>query len=560
MAGLVLGPMLRYADGTCATVWVETDASCEVSVLGVREPTFQVAGHHYALVLVQGLEPGCAVPYEVHLDGERVWPLGEAPSLIRTPSPGRRLRLVFGSCRVTAPHTPPYTLDSAEDERGLGLDALRVLAQAMRGQPPEEWPDTLLFLGDQVYADEVSPAALERVRARRDTAAPPGEQAADFEEYTWLYQEAWSDPTIRWLLSTVPSAMIFDDHDVHDDWNTSQAWRERIRREPWWTDRVTGGLMAYWVYQHLGNLPPAALQADQTYARVREVADGAALLRSLAVAADAEPDGGPGVQWSYRRDLGAVRLLVVDSRCGRVLGPGRRRMVDEAEWAWIEEQARCEGSVDHLLFATSLPFLLPPALHHLEGWNEAVAGGAWGRWWARWGERLRQGADLEHWAAFRRSFDALSELIHRVATAEDAPASVVVLSGDVHFAYLAEAGWPGGQRLGSRVFQAVCSPLRNPVGHPVQALDRLARTRVARALARTLARSAGVRDPAMTWEVTHGPWFESQVATLDLSGRSAHLRVDKTLGHDRPGLEEVFSASLATETARPVERAGVADA
>ena len=50
---------------------------------------------------------------------------------------------------------------------------------------------------------------------------PPGETIADFEEYTRLYRESWSEPHIRWLLSTVPTAMIFDDHDIIDDWNTS---------------------------------------------------------------------------------------------------------------------------------------------------------------------------------------------------------------------------------------------------------------------------------------------------------------------------------------------------
>ncbi len=29
------------------------------------------------------------------------------------------------------------------------------------------------------------------------------------------------DPRTGWLLSTVPSCMIFDDHDIRDDWNTS---------------------------------------------------------------------------------------------------------------------------------------------------------------------------------------------------------------------------------------------------------------------------------------------------------------------------------------------------
>ena len=50
----------------------------------------------------------------------------------------------------------------------------------------------VLLLGDQVYADEVSPATLDFIRSQRDTAQPPGEQVADFEEYTHLYREAWS--------------------------------------------------------------------------------------------------------------------------------------------------------------------------------------------------------------------------------------------------------------------------------------------------------------------------------------------------------------------------------
>ncbi len=39
---------------------------------------------------------------------------------------------------------------------------------------------------------------------QRDTAVPPGETVANFEEYTRLYRESWSEPHIRWLFSTVP--------------------------------------------------------------------------------------------------------------------------------------------------------------------------------------------------------------------------------------------------------------------------------------------------------------------------------------------------------------------
>ncbi|GAC1329133.1 MAG: hypothetical protein NVSMB13_16570 [Mycobacteriales bacterium] len=169
------------------------------------------------------------------------------------------------------------------DDPKPGVDALHALAERMRHRPVEEWPHDLLFVGDQVYADEnISPQTRAFIAARRDTSVGAGPQVADFEEYTRLYQEAWSAEPIRWLLSTVPSAMIFDDHDVHDDWNTSQAWREQAKATPWWPERITGALMAYWLYQHLGNLEPAELAGSELLARLRGEADGEATLRAHA--------------------------------------------------------------------------------------------------------------------------------------------------------------------------------------------------------------------------------------------------------------------------------------
>ena len=61
---------------------------------------------------------------------------------------------------------------------------------------------------------------------------------------------------------------------------------------------------------------------------------------------------------------------------------------------------------------------------------------------ARFGEKMREAADLEHWAAFRTSFDWLAGVLHDVATGPSAPATICVLSGDVHHQYVAEARWP----------------------------------------------------------------------------------------------------------------------
>jgi PhoD-like phosphatase len=547
-ASLVLGPLLRYVGEAEAVFWVETDAPCEVEVLGSSERTFCVDGHHYGLVRAEGLERGAWHEYEVRLDGERAWPLegSDFPaSGFRTYPKKAPLKLAFGSCRVAAPHEPPWTLPRDESPYGFEIDALYALGQRMRDEPTEEWPDLLLLLGDQVYADEPPPETFSFMQSRRDLTGPPGKCVTGYEEYTRLYRETWGDPTTRWLLSTVSSAMIFDDHDVHDDWNISQAWVEDIRGEDWWEEHIVGALASYWVYQHLGNLAPEAHRDDELLAKVRAADDGWPILREFAHRADRETDG---ARWSYCRDLGDTRLVVIDSRAGRVLHGGGRTMVDDSEWDWVVEHAT--GGFEHLLIATSLPYLVAPALHHLEAWDEAVCAGAWGERAARVGEKVRQRLDLEHWAAFGESFEQLRELQRSVAAGErgSAPASIVTLSGDVHHAYLAEVAYPRGAGVQSAVWQAVCSPFRHPLEEKERNVIRAACSPVSAKLGRSLARSAGAPDPGIRWRLTDGgPWFDNQVATLTIDGRRIEMRLDKALpdGEAAVKLEVVLDRVLA---------------
>src|ERR671917_2012536 len=504
---LILGPLLRHVGTSDATVWVETDSPCEVEVRVEgslhRSRTFRVEGHHYALVRITDLEPGSFYEYAVTLDGEEVWPAPEydfPTPTIRTIAPDDKLTLAFGSCRVSVPHEPPYTNRRGKFARGVGggyeRDTLFALALRMRHQPQADWPDALLLLGDQVYADEVSMGTRDFIRSRRDTSKPPGEEVADFEEYTRLYWDAWKEPVIRWLLSTVPSAMIFDDHDVHDDWNTSEAWVRQMRAKSWWEERIVGAFMSYWIYQHLGNLSPEELEEDELFGQVKEAEDATRVLREFAYIADREVTG---ARWSFHRDFGNTRLIMMDSRAGRVLDEEHRTILDAGEWAWIEDKAT--GDFDHLLFGTSLPFLLSPGLHHLEAWNEAVCRGVWGRFAARLGESIRQALDLEHWAAFDDSFDGLARLLRHVGAGEHSeggpPASMILLSGDVHHGYLAEMDL--GDGVQSAAYQAVCSPLRNPLGVPERLAMSAGWTRNGERMGKTLARLAGVEEPPVRW-------------------------------------------------------------
>jgi PhoD-like phosphatase len=547
MPGLLLGPLLRYTGSTQATVWVETDAPCEVAVLDARARTFCVEGHHYALVVLQELEQGAVRPYEVHLDGERAWPPddGRPPSTIHTREHERRARLVFGSCRVGDPAREPYTLPPSEHELGFGIDALWALSRRLQ-TGAEEWPDCLLLLGDQVYADEASDATREFIRSRRDTSLPPGEQVADFEEYTRLYREAWSDPEIRWLLATVPSTMIFDDHDVHDDWNISEAWVRDMRATEWWDARITGAFMSYWLYQHIGNLAPSELGDEPMLARFAGLEDGGPLLREFAREIDREPASS---RFAFHRDFGRSRLIVIDSRAARVLGDGRRDMVDEEEWQWIAEHAR--GAYDHLIIASTLPVFMTPGIDGFEAWNEAVCAGAWGRMAVRLGEKIRRALDLEHWPAFQRSFRTMVELLEELAGGPDAPGTISFLGGDVHTAYIAEVDV--GERQVSRVFQIVCSPFRNPLTPSERRVIKIFSTRAAGILCRGLARAAGVRRPGVSWRLVTPLTFDNSVAVLDLDERRARVTIRRSAPEDADGwpLETLHERDLTPERAVP---------
>jgi hypothetical protein len=530
MRRLVLGPLQRHVGERTATVWVETDGPGEVSVLGATSRTFTVHGHHYAIVEVDGLAPGSSTPYEVRLDGEVVWPEPAAadfpPSVIRTVDPGPSLRVTFGSCRKGL---VPVTTH--------GMDALSAYARRLVAGG-DGWPTVLLLIGDQVYADNPPPKLREFIRSRRDVTEPPHEEVLDFDEYAELYRLAWTDdPAVRWLLSTVPTLMIFDDHDIRDDWNTSYTWRQEMAALPWWQRRIVSGLGAYWIYQHLGNLGPAERGADPVYAAVRAAHDDCGkIVDEFAERGDSRPDS---TRWSYAQDFGGTRLIALDSRSARVLERDRRAMLDDAERAWFE--AHCTGGVDHLLIASSLPYLLPPAIHDAEAWDEAICAGAWGRPFARLGERLRQATDLEHWAAFHTSFREVAASLLETVRGDRGrpPASVTLLSGDVHYSYLARVG-------GGPIAQVVCSPLRNPLAVRLRRANQVACRRGLRLPFRWLARAAGVRARTLDWRLTDGPWFDNAIATIDIDGRAATVRWETPA---RQGMTELGRAALSPAAA-----------
>jgi hypothetical protein len=310
-------------------------------------------------------------------------------------------------------------------------------------------------------------------------------------------------------------------------------------------------------------MTPSERAEDEIWQRIdgHEGADEIDLsdvLDEFADRADQKPES---YRWSYAREYGdQARLVVVDSRAARVLDPDNRSILDDGEMAWLDDQMR--GDVEHLLIGTSLPFLLAPGLHYVEAFSEALAGGSWGPRGAKAGEKIRKGADLEHWAAFQDGFQKVAAMALSVGRGERgrAPATVTFLSGDVHHSYVSEAfptrrAMRGKRQLQSRIVQAVCSPIRNPLARKWRFATAFLSYGVAGPIGHLVARSAKVPNAPLTWKLVKGPWFDNNLATLEVTERGLHMwwargEVDGDQ-HDRPRLVEVASVHIDSRPGSP---------
>ena len=222
-------------------------------------------------------------------------------------------------------------------------------------------------------------------------------------------------------------------------------------------------------------------------------------------------------------------------------------MFDDEVWDWIVDHT--SGDFDHLLISTTVPYLLSPGFHYLEAWNERLCDGAWGGLVSRGSEKLRRAVDFDHWASFQFSFRRMRELLEEVGSGKrgNAPASIVILSGDVHHAYLCDVAFRPEAAMKSAVLQAVCSPYRNPLDERERKVVRAGFSRPFGALARGLAHAAGAPDPGLRWRLLAGPYYHNPGVTLRLDGRRATVRLDKTVAgeeHEK-ALEKSFERRVS---------------
>ena len=164
------------------------------------------------------------------------------------------------------------------------------------------------------------------------------------KQVQYLTETAHSLPMVRRSLANVATYMIFDDHDVSDDWNLNQDWCLRVLGKPLGRQVVRNALLSYALFQGWGNTPEQFLphtvgadllaaverwsqsegQDEQAVATIQH-AIGLPLIDPLTDLPQFKSDGEVWVlqspedslKWHYRVPASAHEVIVLDTRTQR---------------------------------------------------------------------------------------------------------------------------------------------------------------------------------------------------------------------------------------------------
>ena len=268
----------------------------------------------------------------------------------------------------------------------------------------------LLLGGDQVYSDAMW-AVLPELQAWSQldrparVAAPftPAMQAALTAYFSKMYLERWSQPEVAAALASVPSVMMWDDHDIMDGWGSHPA---DLHECP--------------VFQGIYKVARAAFELFQ-----RQIMQPGAHAPATLPGQSAHSSG-------YR--MGAAGLLTLDMRSERSPRSGdinavggvlhAEQVMSERTWRavykWLDEQEAADD-MKHLFVMSSIP-VVHPSFELLEKLLGIFPG-----------QQTLEDDLRDHWTSPPHKAERL-RLVHRLLAASAKGIRVTLLSGDVHVA------------------------------------------------------------------------------------------------------------------------------
>lgn len=300
-----------------------------------------------------------------------------------------------------------------------------------------------------------SPVLWERVdwQAPAAVRADP-ERLARFQGELPVVQEfAAGLAPVRRALANLPVYMIFDDHDVTDDWNLSRSWEESAYGNAFSRRIIGNALIGYGLCQGWGNRPQALGQAmlEDTRALLPEL-DGAGEAHDRLIGQFLAYEG-----WSYALAT-TPKVVVLDTRTRRWRAESNAGspsgLMDWEALSETQQQLLDEPAVILVSPAPIFGVKLIEVIQRVFSWC---------------GYSLM--VDAENWMAHPGSANVILNIFRHKRT----PHHFTILSGDVHYSFVYDVRLRH-REASPHIWQITSSGIRNRFpARLIRVFDRLNR-------------------------------------------------------------------------------------
>jgi len=366
--------------------------------------------------------------------------------------PEQHTNILQASCRK--PHAVVDEIEEGKDDSHRD-QIVHLLSVVEKREGSLTRPSQLFLTGDQIYADDVAPEVLEhlhiiaRVLELKQGVVPKGinpksiksrakalckkdgftsgskdSHLITLSEFIAMYFfsfgssltcKSFANPSlkrfqentqsVRKLLANISTYMIFDDHEVTDDWNLSKDNFKSLKESATGRVVLTNALVSYFIFQHWGNQPhqPELLKQIQLYLDEPE--------KSL------EPTfkllANKFQHWGYVLNQNPP-VIVLDTRTQREFDKSGIWLIRSRGIEAIKKKLALLPANENLVVVSPTPILGFKAVERVQL------------------KIARYYTDKEPWVANRKAYQS----IKRSFLALKGLKNVFTLSGDVHYAFV----------------------------------------------------------------------------------------------------------------------------
>ncbi len=240
---------------------------------------------------------------------------------------------------------------------------------------------------------------------------------------------------VKRVLAHLPVYMIFDDHDVTDDWNLTRGWEEAAYNHPFSKRIIGNALIGYYFCQGWGNAPDNFGDITEKHHQYFSEQGYQSLDEFIEIMLNWQ-------QWHYSLAT-SPKMIVLDTRTRRWRSESNAgKPSGLMDWEALSELQQELINEPSVILVSAAPIYGVKLIETVQ------------RIFTFFGQPLM--VDAENWMAHKGTANVMLNIFRHAKT----PPNFIILSGDVHYSFVYEVTHRF-KRSSSKILQVTCSGIKN---------------------------------------------------------------------------------------------------